>query len=86
MTQPHKGFNRRIGEFAKHHISPSGELLSESAWNAGKAEWLPSEEDGRYINQLMKPCTEAGQYASWIAPPARGINNQAGDFEYVKIA
>jgi benzoyl-CoA 2,3-dioxygenase component B len=34
----------------------------------------------------MKPCTVAGQYASWIAPPARGINNQPGDFEYVKIA
>ena len=29
--------------------------------------------------------TLPGRYASWIAPPARGINNQTGDFEYVKI-
>jgi benzoyl-CoA 2,3-dioxygenase component B len=86
MSQPHKGFNRRIGEFAGHRLSPSGELLTEAQWSARQGQWLPSEEDGRYISSMMKPCTEAGQYASWIAPPARGINNQAGDFEYVKIA
>jgi len=40
----------------------------------------------RFITSLMKPCHTAGQYASWIAPPRVGINNQAGDFEYVKIA
>ena len=33
----------------------------------------------------MEPCREPGQYASWIAPPRVGINNQTGDFEYVKI-
>ena len=38
-----------------------------------------------FIQSLMTPCTEPGRYASWIAPPARGINNQPGDFEYVKI-
>ena len=50
------------------------------------SNWLSSDADNKFINSLMKPCTQAGAYASWIAPPARGINNQAGDFEYVKIA
>jgi len=25
------------------------------------------------------------KFASWIAPPARGINNQPADFEYVRF-
>ena len=28
---------------------------------------------------------EVGKFASWIAPPKVGINNQAGDFEYVQL-
>ena len=40
----------------------------------------------QYIHTLMKPCTGRGEYASWIAAPRVGINNQTGDFEYVKIA
>ena len=34
----------------------------------------------------MKPVTEPGKFASWIAPPRVGIDNKPGDFEYVKIA
>jgi benzoyl-CoA 2,3-dioxygenase component B len=34
----------------------------------------------------MKPVQEPGQYASWIAPPKVGIDNQPGDFEYVQLA
>ena len=86
ITQPHKGFNRRIGEFAGHRISPAGELLSEAQWQAQQGQWLPNEADMQFIHSLMKPCHERGQYASWIAPPRVGINNQTGDFEYVKIA
>jgi len=86
ITQPHKGFNRRIGEFAGHRISPDGRLLTEAEWAAGQGEWLPNEADGAFIQSLMKPCTAAGQYASWIAPPRMGINGQPGEYEYVKIA
>jgi benzoyl-CoA 2,3-epoxidase subunit B len=28
---------------------------------------------------------EAGKFANWIAPPARGINGQALNFEYVRF-
>lgn len=86
FTQPHKGFNRRIGEFAGHRISPDGELLTEEAWQAQSNAWLPNDSDMAFINSLMKPCHQPGEYASWIAPPRVGINKQATDFEYVKIA
>jgi benzoyl-CoA 2,3-dioxygenase component B len=85
ITQPHKGFNRKIGEFAGHHISPSGEVMSAEAWAARKDEWLPSADDLKFLRDLMKPCHQAGQFASWIAPPRMGINQQPVDFEYVRI-
>ena len=85
FVQPHKGFNRRIGEFAGKRISPAGEVLTEDEWNAKSGDWLPNDEDMQFISSLMKPCHEPGKYASWIAPPRVGVNNQPGDFEYVKI-
>jgi benzoyl-CoA 2,3-dioxygenase component B len=33
----------------------------------------------------MQQVTEPGKFAGWIAPPARGINGQSVDFEYVKL-
>ena len=86
FVQPHKGFNRRIGEFAGKRISPAGEVLTEEQWAAKSGDWLPNEDDMAFIVSLMKPCHEPGKYASWIAPPRVGVNNQPGDFEYVKIA
>jgi len=71
FTQPHKGFNRRIGEFARAHVSPQGELLSAEAWQARQGDWLCNDEDHAYINSLMKPCFEPGKCASWIVPPRR---------------
>jgi benzoyl-CoA 2,3-dioxygenase component B len=41
--------------------------------------------DGEFIASLMKPVSEPGQFASWIAPPRVGIDNRPGDFEYVKL-
>jgi benzoyl-CoA 2,3-dioxygenase component B len=86
FTQPYKGFNRRIGEFAGHRISPAGAILSEPEWAAQNGGWLTNASDMDFINSLMKPCHDAGQYASWIAPPRMGINQQPVDYEYVKIA
>ena len=82
---PHKAFNRRIGEFADIQASSTGELLDQSQWDARMDEFLPSDADLQFIFSLMKPVTEPGQYASWIAPPKMGINQMPGDYEYVKI-
>jgi len=82
---PHEGFNRNIGVFANVSVDPQGNIISPDSWEAQMAEWLPTKADGEFIQSLMKPCYDPGRYASWIAPPKVGINNQAGDFEYVKL-
>jgi benzoyl-CoA 2,3-dioxygenase component B len=86
LVLPHVGFHRQIGEFKDAHVSPDGTLTDAAAWDRQKGAWLPSKDDGDFIASLMKPVTEPGQFASWIAPPRVGIDNKPGDFEYVKIA
>jgi benzoyl-CoA 2,3-dioxygenase component B len=85
ITQPHKGFNRRIGEFAGHNITPDGEIVSAEVWEETKDRYLPTPADLLFISSLMKPSHEPGTFASWIAPPRYGINQQPLDYEYVKI-
>jgi len=60
-------------------------VLSREAWVAARHEFLPSDSDASYIESLMVPVTEPGQYAGWIAAPKVGIDNKPGDFEYVQI-
>ena len=85
MSLPHESFNRKIGVFADKTFDPTGNLLSGAEYDAGEASWLPTHADGDFIQSLMKPCTEPGKYAGWIAPPKVGIDNKPGDFEYVKL-
>ena len=85
FTLPHKGFHRRIGIFADVHVSPDGRLMSEAEWTHRHLEWLPSEADRLHVHSLMGRCLEPGKFANWIAPPARGINNQPVDFDYVRF-
>ena len=85
MKLPHQAFNRKIGVFAGKNFDPDGNLVSGAAYDKGITEWLPTHADGDFIQSLMKPVFEPGRYASWIAPPKVGINNQPGDFEYVKL-
>jgi len=82
---PHPGFHRKIGNFAGHHISPDGQVLSEAAWNQQSSSWLPSDEDRLFVDSLMGRVIEPGKFANWIAPPARGINGQPIEFEYVRF-
>src|SRR5262249_29739010 len=42
LVLPHPGFNRAVGAFAGHFISPSGEVLDEATWRASAADWLPT--------------------------------------------
>jgi benzoyl-CoA 2,3-epoxidase subunit B len=84
LRLPHRGFHRAIGAFADVRVSPDGRLLSQAEWDAHRHEWLPSQADEQYVQSLMKPVTEPGKFASWIAPPARGINGKPVNFEYVR--
>ena len=86
MKLPHRAFNRRIGAFAGLRVSPDGKVLSEADWQANEARWLPTDEDRAFVISLMGGAVvEPGKYANWIASPARGINGQPVDFEYVRF-
>jgi len=85
LTLPHVAFNRRIGEFAAIHADTDGALLTEEQWQARKDSMLPTGDDNRFVESLMRPVVQPGAYAGWIAPPRIGIDNMPGDFEYVKI-
>jgi benzoyl-CoA 2,3-dioxygenase component B len=86
LQLPHRGFNRRIGVFGGTTIDPAGRIISEDAWRASESDWLPTFGDRELVAQLMKPVTNPGEFASWIAPPTRGINHQPIGFEYVRLA
>lgn len=85
LKLPHEAFHRKIGVFANLPFDPEGKVVTGAEYDKGLPEWLPTHADGDYIQSLMKPCYEAGQYARWIAPPKVGIDNKPGDFEYVKL-
>ena len=51
FTLPHLGFQRRIGNFAGHHISPSGEVMTESAWNSRVHDWIPTPTIMRLLSR-----------------------------------
>ena len=82
---PHESFNRKIGVFSHDLFDPDGKKLSGADYDAGVNSWLPTKADGDFIQSLMKPVYEPGQFASWIAPPKVGIDNKPGDFEYVQL-
>jgi benzoyl-CoA 2,3-dioxygenase component B len=85
FTLPHLGFNRKIGNFAGHHIGRDGEVLPEAVWNSRKDIWLPAAADHAFIESLMGRVVEPGKFANWIAPPVRGIKGLPIDFEYVRF-
>jgi benzoyl-CoA 2,3-epoxidase subunit B len=84
LALPHRGFHRAIGAFAEYKVSPDGGVISQAEWDARRHQWLPTEADETHVQGLMHPVVERGKFASWIAPPLRGINGQPVDFEYVR--
>ena len=85
LRLPHRAFHRAIGSFADVKVTPDGRVLSEAEWDARHHDWLPTAEDQVFVGSLMKPVTEPGRFASWIAAPPRGINGQPLEFEYVRL-
>jgi benzoyl-CoA 2,3-dioxygenase component B len=84
LRLPHRGFHRAIGEFSGHYVTPGGQLVAESIWRAGESEWLPTQAEREFVGSLMKPVVEPGKFATWIAPPPRGINHQPIELDYVR--
>ncbi|MCU1680334.1 MAG: boxB [Amycolatopsis sp.] len=82
---PHPGFNRAVGLNSGHHITPEGAVVDEHTWEANRSRWLPTGEDLAFVRSLMHPVYERGKIASWVAPPANGINGKPFDYEYVHL-
>jgi len=86
LRLPHRRFHRHIGVHADQPFDPDGKLLPREEWERRRDQWLPGESDIAYVASLMHPVHERGKIAHWIAPPAKGINGQPFDFEYVRRA
>jgi benzoyl-CoA 2,3-dioxygenase component B len=69
---------------AGHHFDTEGNAISAATFAEQRGRWLPSPEDRAYLKEIQKPVTEPGKIANWVAPPARGINGQPFEFEYVR--
>ena len=86
LTLPHRAFNRHIGAFRGVRVTPDASIIGEEEWARRFGDWLPTEDDHSFVASLMKRVIEPGKMASWLAPPARGINSKPLDFEYVKFS
>ena len=64
---------------------PTAPCSSDAEWQRRRDEFLPSCDDDAYVASLMRPVTEPGAFASWIAPPRAGIDGKPGNFQYVKL-
>ena len=85
LRMPHVGFNRAVGVFRDHHVSPDGRLVDDAEWAASVDSWLPTDDDRAHVESLMVGVTEPGKMAGWVAPPATGIHAKPVDFEYVRV-
>jgi benzoyl-CoA 2,3-epoxidase subunit B len=85
IALPHIAFNRAVGEFADVSVSPDGTVVTADQSAAAEADWLPTLDDRAHIESIMRPELERGKFATWIAPPPKGIHNKPADYEYVKI-
>ena len=86
LSLPSRRFNRDQGVYAGLHFNLAGEMIDAVEWEKHKDQWLPTAEDKAYVDSLMgRAYTEPGEFAPWINPPARGINNLPVDAEYVRF-
>jgi benzoyl-CoA 2,3-dioxygenase component B len=83
---PHAGFNRAVGVFADHYVSPAGTIVDAVAWKQAESKWLPTDDDLAFVRSLMQPVYEPGKIAGWVAPPVQGINGQPFEYDYVRLA
>jgi benzoyl-CoA 2,3-dioxygenase component B len=85
LRLPSPRFHRHIGTFRDAFVDVQGNVLTDEQWQKRRNEWLPTQEDDDFVSSLMKPVVEPGKIAGWIAPPAKGINGQPFELEYVRF-
>ena len=82
---PNRRFNRHVGVFAGSFFDPQGNPISEQEFESEREVWLPTEVDKSFVQSLMVPCRKPGEFAGWIAPPSKGLQGNALDFDYVRF-
>jgi benzoyl-CoA 2,3-epoxidase subunit B len=84
LSLPSRRFRRAVGIYAGGTYDLEGNPITPQEFEAKRTEWLPTEADLAYVRGLMHPVTEPGKIASYIAPPAKGIDNHPFEWEYVR--
>ncbi len=84
MVLPSRRFHRHQGVHAGHCFDPAGNPIAQEELERNRDRWLLSEADNRYLRAIMRPVTEPGTMAHWIAPPSKGIGGQDRAFAYVR--
>jgi benzoyl-CoA 2,3-epoxidase subunit B len=84
LRLPSPRFRRTIGSWAGVPTDLDGNVVDEATFAAKRDGWLPSHADREFVASLMRPVTEIGKIAGWIAPPERGIKGLPFDYEYVR--
>ncbi|MEM7091387.1 MAG: benzoyl-CoA 2,3-epoxidase subunit BoxB [Actinomycetota bacterium] len=86
LRLPHSGFNRAVGTFRDHHVSPDGRLLTDDEWAAAVDRWLPNDDERAHVKAQMVGVTKPAKMAGWVAPPSRGIHQKPVDYDYVQVS
>jgi benzoyl-CoA 2,3-dioxygenase component B len=86
LRLPSPRFRRTVGLWSNTPTDPAGTPITPEAYAAGLPNWIPTPADQEFVLSVMHPVLEPGKVAAWIAPPERGINNLAVDYEYVRVA
>jgi benzoyl-CoA 2,3-epoxidase subunit B len=84
LKLPSRKFNRSMGIYAGLSFDTDGKQITREQFDASRDEWLPTPADRAFVKSLMVPVLEPGKMASWIAPPAKGVDGQPLDYEYVR--
>ena len=66
--------------------APRARCLTRRRTSSSSATGCPRAEDRQAVADLMVPEYEYGKFASWIAAPKTGINDQPVEFDYVHLA
>jgi benzoyl-CoA 2,3-dioxygenase component B len=85
LTLPSSRFRRSIGPWAGVPVDTHGKMVSRQEYERRLEDWIPSERDRAFVHSLMHKVVEPGKMAAWIAPPERGVNSLALDYEYVHL-
>ncbi len=85
LSLPSARFNRLQGVFMGFSALPDGTPTTRENWQRERDTFLPTEADRDYVKSLMAKVYEPGKMANWIAAPAKGVNGQPQDCEYVRF-